>query len=77
MDFDMTVKGHDWKKKAGAPKLYKVSLMCVDPKVSLTIISGNPAVFQQLPIGESFTVKIMETGQKTLDAEKKAEEEAN
>ena len=76
MDFDLTVRSHDRKKKAGKAPEFSVVLASDDPKITLTIKSANPGILQEFPLSDTFTVKIMEAAQKTLDqAEEKEETE--
>lgn len=74
MDFDLTVKSHNRKKNAGEAAEFTITLASTDPKVSLTIKTANPGMLQEFPLSETFTVKILETGQKTLETEPEGEE---
>ena len=67
MDFDLTVRSNNRKKKAGKAPEFTITLASDDPKVTLNIKSSDPSILQDYPISETFTVKVMENTQKTLD----------
>jgi hypothetical protein len=67
MDFDLTVRSNNRKKKAGKAPEFTITLASDDPKVTLNIKSSDSSILQEYPISTTFTVRVLENTQKTLD----------